>query len=180
MLKIFKGDSTGMPIGKTVRIKVVSDIALTGLTVRFKYEGVVRDFVGVTSGDYISIAFTNEETEGMALGVHSAVLQLVDGAGRVRTLTNTLCIKVTSDVSECYATDSSQTEVRIRISVDWSDVLNKPATFPPSAHRHNFADINKPLSSVTDIFDMESTDWVLRKKVAELYSLLGGKVINND
>lgn len=49
--------------------------------------------------------------------------------------------------------------------VDWADIVNKPSTFPPSAHTHGISDltafaITDPANGQTLIYDSTSGKWI--------------------
>ena len=126
MLKIFKGDDTGGALGRRVSIQVVSELPLAGCVVVFSFCGVVREFEGVESGDEIEVFFSHNDTRTMPLGVGKASLKVRDASGKIRTLTNSLPIKVTSDVNECYGDDAQKATVTIRAVISWENVAHKP------------------------------------------------------
>jgi len=179
MLTIFKGDDTGGTVGKVISIRVDSDIPLADYVLTFSYCGVTRTFTNLVSGDTIEILFTHAETSTFPIGVNLATITITDDSGRIRTLANTLRIKVTENIAECYGVSSSQTQIHIKISVSWNNITGKPTTFPPSVHSHTWGQVAKPFTQ-DNVFDMECEDWAFRKIVADVFSQLGGKVINND
>lgn len=126
MIKIFKGDDTGGALGKHIEIAVVSELPIEDSTILFSFCGVVREFTGVHSGDSISIFFSHNETRTMPVGVGMATISARDASGKIRTLTNSLPIKVSTDIAECYGTDASSATITIRAIVDWENVGNKP------------------------------------------------------
>lgn len=126
MLTVFKGDDTGGTLGKRVEIKVVSELPLDECILVFSFCGVVREFTGVHSGDSIEVFFSHNDTRSMPLGVGKASLKVRDSAGKVRTLTNSLPIEVTTNVAKCYGADAQSTTVTIRAVTTWEDVAHKP------------------------------------------------------
>lgn len=126
MLTIFKGDDTGGALGKRVEIKVVSELPLDGCVLVFAFCGVIREFTGVHSGDSIEVFFSHNDTRSMPVGVGRASLKVRDAAGKVRTLTNSLPIEVTTNVAKCYGTDAQSATITIRAVTSWDDVAHKP------------------------------------------------------
>lgn len=125
MIKIFKGDDTGGALGKTVVVEIVSDLPLEGCTIVFLFCGVVREFTGVSSGDKLEIFFSHNDTQMMPVGIGNATIKARDAAGKIRTLTNSLPIKVTTNLAECYGGDNS-VQVKICNAVDWDCIVGKP------------------------------------------------------
>ena len=126
MLTVFKGDDTGGVLGKRVEIKVVSELPLDGCVLVFAFCGVVREFTGVHSGDSIEVFFSHNDTRSMPVGIGRASLKVRDAAGKVRTLTNSLPIEVTTNVAKCYGADAQSTTVSIRAVASWDDIAHKP------------------------------------------------------
>ena len=62
----------------------------------------------------------------MREGVSNARLSIVDSSGKVRTVSNTLAIKVTSDVEECYGTENQKITCKLSLLVSWDYVEDKP------------------------------------------------------
>lgn len=65
-------------------------------------------------------------------------------AGEIGLETDTLRTKYGNGTSTWTALSYSVADASGTSSVDWTSVLNKPSTFPPSAHTH-------PISDVTDL-----------------------------
>lgn len=126
MLTVFKGDDTGGTLGKRVAITVVSELPIADSTILFSFCGVVREFTNVHSGDEIEIFFSHNDTRVMPVGIGMATLRARDASGKIRTLTNSLPIKVTTNIAECYGSDAASTTVTIRAVVTWEDVSGKP------------------------------------------------------
>ena len=68
------------------------------------------------------------------------------GAGEIGLETDTLRTKYGNGTSAWTALSYSVADASGVASVDWSAILNKPATFPPSSHTHT-------LSQITDYTD---------------------------
>ena len=126
MLTVFKGDDTGGALGKRVAITVVSELPIEESTILFSFCGVVREFTNVHSGDEIEVFFSHNDTRTMPVGVGRATLRARDASGKIRTLTNSLPIKVTTNLSECYGADAASTTVTIRAMVTWEGISGKP------------------------------------------------------
>lgn len=126
MIKIFKGDDTGGALGKHIAITVVSELPIEDSTIVFSFCGVVREFTGVHSGDSINVFFSHNDTRAMPVGVGMATISARDASGKIRTLTNSLPIKVTTNLAECYGDDAASTTITIRAVVTWDNVGEKP------------------------------------------------------
>lgn len=128
MLTVFKGDDTGGTIGKRLALTIDSTIPLAGCEVVFNFCGVIRSWKNVTSGQEVEVFFSHNETRNFPVGVGKASLTLVDASGKRRTLTNSLPIKVTTNVAECYGTEAQSATIYVRTVVAWSDISSKPFT----------------------------------------------------
>lgn len=126
MLTIFKGDDTGGTLGKHIAITVTTEVPLTNCVLVFNYCGAVREFANVVSGQTIEVFFSHNETRTFPVGTNKAALAIRDASGKVRTLTNALPIKVTTNLEECYGPQSQTADVSIRAVANWSDIINKP------------------------------------------------------
>lgn len=126
MLTVFKGDDTGGALGKRIEIKVVSELPIDECVLVFAFCGVVREFTGVHSGDSIEVFFSHNDTRSMPVGVGRASLKVRDASGKVRTLTNTLPIEVTTNVMKCYGVDAQSATVTIHAVASWENIAHKP------------------------------------------------------
>lgn len=124
MITIFKGDDTGGMLGKSVVIEITTEYDLSNCSVIFNYQGVERRWTGVHNGDRREIFFSHNETARMSVGTFKAVIIAVDAAGKVRTITNSLPIKVSTNLAECYGDNVAQ--VTIGTTVNWDSITGKP------------------------------------------------------
>ena len=124
MIKIFKGDDTGGTLGKSVVVEITTEYDLSNCSVIFNYQGVERRWTGVRNGDRREVFFSHNETARMSVGTFKAVIIAVDAAGKVRTITNSLPIKVSTNLAECYGDNVAQ--VTIGTTVDWDSITGKP------------------------------------------------------
>lgn len=138
MLTIFKGDDTGGLLGKAVKVTVNTSVDLSGCVVYFDLGGVSRKFEGVHDGDELNLFYSHNETAAFPLGMMMGVLYAVDASGKIRTFTNTIPVKVTDVVAECYGADASQVTVTIRAAVSWGDIANLPL----AGRRFDLSDYN--------------------------------------
>lgn len=179
MLKIYRGDDTGGTLGKHISVKVDSDFPLTGCTVNFDFQGVRKTFTGVASGQVVEIIYSHNETRCMREGVSNARLSIVDSSGKVRTVSNTLAIKVTSDVDECYGTENQTVSCKLSLSISWDFVVDKPTIDGHELKRNNDAH-DLGLARIVDIPTFEGevlplvTDDEVRDALKRVIVVLGG------
>jgi hypothetical protein len=124
MITLFKGDDTGGILGKKVVITIKTQFDLTGCSVIFNYQGIERRWTDVRDGDTREIFFSHNETNRMSVGTFRAVIIAVDASGKVRTITNSLPIKVSTNLAECYG--NNEVSVEIGTTVDWASISGKP------------------------------------------------------
>ena len=153
ILRIFKGDDTGGLLGKRLVLNVQSPFDLTGCVLIFNYQGITRKYENVRAGDRIEVFFSHNETARMSLGTFKATVIAIGAAGKVRTVTNTISIKVTNNIAECY--EEATVAVRIGAAVNWENICNKPFD-----------------GKVVDL----STDSKVVKALGDIIEALGGSV----
>ena len=124
MITLFKGDDTGGMLGKSVVVEITTEYDLSNCSVIFNYQGVERRWTDVKSGDRRELFFSHNETARMSVGTFKAVIIAVDAAGKVRTITNSLPIKVSTNLAECYGDNVAQ--VTIGTTVNWDSITGKP------------------------------------------------------
>ena len=124
MSTLFKGDDTGGMLGKSVVVEITTEYDLSNCSVIFNYQGVERRWTDVKSGDRREVFFSHNETARMSVGTFKAVIIAVDAAGKVRTITNSLPIKVSTNLAECYGDNVAQ--VTIGTTVNWDSITGKP------------------------------------------------------
>ena len=124
MITLFKGDDTGGMLGKSVVVEITTEYDLSNCSVIFNYQGVERRWTDVKSGDRREVFFSHNETARMSVGTFKAVIIAVDAAGKVRTITNSLPIKVSTNLAECYGDNVAQ--VNIGTTVNWDSITGKP------------------------------------------------------
>ena len=124
MITLFKGDDTGGMLGKSVVVEITTEYDLSNCSVIFNYQGVERRWTDVKSGDRREVFFSHNETARMSIGTFKAVIIAVDAAGKVRTITNSLPIKVSTNLAECYGDNVAQ--VTIGTTVNWDRITGKP------------------------------------------------------
>lgn len=125
MLTIFKGDDTGGLLGKHITLRVQSQFDLRGCVLIFNYQGVTRKYENVSVGDMLEVHFSHNETAQMSIGTFKATLIAIDASGKIRTVTDSIMLKVTTNLAECYGADT-EIAVRIGVAVSWENIVNKP------------------------------------------------------
>ena len=125
---IYKGDDTDFrgSTGFTLKVVTSSNLNLSGCTVEVEVLGFRRSFPASATGELVCpFAFTAAETQRMPLGIHAATVRVYDSKGRVRTINNSIRVKVTNSVHEAYGKDDPQ-EVTLAVStVDLGDYAKK-------------------------------------------------------
>ena len=115
---IYKGDDTDFrgSTGFTLKVVTSSNLNLSGCTVEVEVLGYRKSFPASATGELVCpFAFTAAETQRMPLGIHAATVRVFDSKGRVRTINNSIRVKVTNSVHEAYGNDDPQ-EVTFAIS----------------------------------------------------------------
>lgn len=115
---IYKGDDTDFrgSTGFTLKVVTSSNLNLSGCTVEVEVLGFKRSFPASATGELVCpFAFSAAETQRMPLGIHAATVRVYDSKGRVRTINNSIRVKVTNNVHEAYGKDDPQ-EVTLAIS----------------------------------------------------------------
>lgn len=115
---IYKGDDTDFrgSTGFTLKVVTSSNLNLSGCTVEVEVLGFRRSFPASATGELVCpFAFTAAETQRMPLGIHAAIVRVFDSKGRVRTINNSIRVKVTNVLSEAYSKDDPQ-EVTLAVS----------------------------------------------------------------
>ena len=61
-------------------------------------------------------------------------------------------IYITTESSGSYSWEKLDDDVLSDLSIDWSDIQNKPSTFTPSSHSHGYINNDGTISSATVVF----------------------------
>lgn len=114
VITIFAGDDINA-FGKSLQLNVGEQpFDYTGCKIRFNVEGLPEkqwDGIAVKPGGHLTFSYTAEETKGLRPGAYLGVVRIFDKEGRQRTVTNTVRVIVTKDVSAAYALDPQQFDV---------------------------------------------------------------------
>ena len=101
MIRIFKGDDTDFK-GRVLRLSFgVDGLDLSGCKAELTFGGIVKT-IPCDGGCEFLLALSARETNALPLGVHFATLRLIDAQNRALTISNTIRVKVTDSVAECY------------------------------------------------------------------------------
>lgn len=123
---ILKGDDTSA-YGRTITVNLPEG-NLTGMTFYFAFLGIVKDFtIEDANTSHLDIDYTADETRMMPLGTHMATLCAVGSSGTAYTVSNTIPIKVTDNVHECYGTRATTIDIGASgspFSMPWLDTIN--------------------------------------------------------
>ena len=159
---LFRGDDSDFTGNQDIVIELNTELDLSGCSAHFEAIGFKQDFETIPDDKKLHLVFPKSETSKLPLGTVDCKLWIEDQNEKRRTVANRIHLVVTNSVCEAYDNYDPQA-----ITV----VINGGGC--------SWEDIRKPLSE-EDVFDMECSDWQLRKVCARLWTELGGKVINND
>lgn len=113
---IYRGDDTDFRGESEFTLRIKSAANLTGCTVEVELLGYRKAFPASATGELVCpFVFTAKETAAMPLGIHVATVRVYDAKGRVRTINNSIRVKVTNVISEAYGEDDPN-EVTLKIS----------------------------------------------------------------
>ena len=105
---IYKGDDTDFRGAARLSLRIGTDADLSGCTVEFTFLGQTRRFSGDAAAKPLSFAFSASETALFPVGVHRARVRVFDSEGRVKTVDDSVRIRVTDSVADAYGTDGEQ------------------------------------------------------------------------
>ena len=98
---IYKGDDTDFNGGAPITLNIETAFDLSGCRIELSFLGCRREFSGLSGHTAtLSVVFSSAETAVMPVGTHCATLRAYDSAGRVRTLTDSVRLRVTDSVDE--------------------------------------------------------------------------------
>ena len=121
--RIYKGDSTDFMGTEWFNVRISAAESLAGCEVEVSLLGVTRRFPVVAGRETVCpFPLSAKETAAMPLGVHVAKVRLVDQQGRVRTVLDSLRVKVVGSVAEAYGADAAQ-----ELAIDISNAAALPA-----------------------------------------------------
>lgn len=183
---IYKGDDTDFRGESEFTLRIKSAANLTGCTVEVELLGYCKAFPASATGELVCpFVFTAKETAAMPLGIHVATVRVYDAKGRVRTINNSIRVKVTNVLSEAYGKDDPN-EVTLKISTldlegyartkdipDVSDFAKKKDV------KSAIADAMKSVSASTQLHALppEVTDTtVTLKPIDGAANYVGGKI----
>lgn len=105
---IYKGDDTDFRGAARLSLRIGTEADLSGCTVEFTFLGQTRRFSGDAAAKPLSFAFSASETALFPVGVHRARVRVFDSEGRVKTVDDSVRIRVTDSVADAYGTDGEQ------------------------------------------------------------------------
>ena len=105
---IYKGDDTDFRGAARLSLRIGTEADLSGGTVEFTVLGQTRRFSGDAAAKPLSFAFSASETALFPVGVHRARVRVFDSEGRVKTVDDSVRIRVTDSVADAYGTDGEQ------------------------------------------------------------------------
>lgn len=102
VIKIFRGDDTNWNGENLLNFVVTSastEIDLSTMTAKFIVGSIVFDNIFLETGEF-TINFTHQQTSTMPWGLNKGVLQILDADKRIKTVTNSINLFVTSEPFE--------------------------------------------------------------------------------
>lgn len=105
---IYKGDDTDFRGAARLSLRIGGEVDLAGCTIEFTFLGQTRRFSGDAAAKPLSFAFSSSETALFPVGIHRARVRVFDSEGRVKTVDDSVRIRVTDSVADAYGTDGEQ------------------------------------------------------------------------
>lgn len=114
---IYKGDDTDFSGTAALSVCIETDFDLDGYTVTMAFLGCRREFRNLSGRSAtLRLMFSAGETAAMPVGTHKALLRVFDSAGRVRTASDDIRIRVSDSVKEAYdGSDGDQSSIDVTV-----------------------------------------------------------------
>ena len=154
---IYKGDDTDFRGNANLAIRLATEIDLSDCRIEFTFLGQKRIFDGSAAGTALQFVFTSAETALFPVGTHKAKVRVFDSEGRVRTMDDSIRIRVTDNLKEAYGWEQQQ-----EIAVD----VRQSRT--------------GSMLSGDDVLDCGASFTELKERVAFLWERSGGRVSNRE
>lgn len=151
---IYKGDDTDFmgAEGFSVRISFEDNLDLTGCALVVSILGITHRYEIKGKGEIVCpFTFTAKDTASMPLGVSCATVRIIDPQGRVRTILDTLRLKVVSSVQEAYGADSSHV-LDVKISQGGTPLPVIPDELRPTDD-DSLGDVKAKMDSVVSLLN---------------------------
>ena len=103
---IYKGDDTDFIEGQSLVVEISTDIDLDGSTATFSFLGFSQTFDPIPSDKKLNIIIPHSETAKFPVGMVDATVTITNSSSKIRTVSNTIPIKVTQSVDEAYSPDN--------------------------------------------------------------------------
>ena len=103
---IYKGDDTDFIEGQSLVVEISTDIDLDGSTATFSFLGFSQTFDPIPSDKKLNIIIPHSETAKFPVGMVEATVTITNSSSKIRTVSNTIPIKVTQSVDEAYSPDN--------------------------------------------------------------------------
>lgn len=103
---IYKGDDTDFIEGQSLVVEISTDIDLDGSTATFSFLGFSQTFDPIPSDKKLNIIIPHSETAKFPVGMIDATVTITNRSSKIRTVSNTIPIKVTQSVDEAYSPDN--------------------------------------------------------------------------
>ncbi len=112
---IYKGDDTNFVDGQSLAIEIVSDIDLTGMQARFYLLDFSKYFKSIPSNNTLNIVMSHYDTMEFPTGFAMGTVVLITPDNKMRTVTNSIPIKITNSIEEAYD-NMNPNAITVRIS----------------------------------------------------------------
>lgn len=112
---IYKGDDTNFIDGQSLAIEIVSDIDLAGMQARFYLLGFEQTFNPIPSNNTLNVVIPHSNTMKFPTGFAMGTVVLVTPDDKMRTVTNSIPIKITNSIEEAYD-NMNPNAITVRIS----------------------------------------------------------------
>lgn len=121
MIKIFRGDSMTDRFGRVITFKLETSLDVSGCSIVFRVAGLMKAVALNSETKIATLELSANETEQLQYGDGYASILITDEQN-IRTITNTLWVRVTDSVE-----DFEDTENAVNISLvepDWQKALD--------------------------------------------------------
>lgn len=99
---IYKGDDTDFIENQYLVVQLSTDIDLEGATATFSFLGFSQEIYPIPSDKMLKITIPHSVTAKFPIGFADATVTITNRSNKIRTVTNSIPIKVTQSVDEAY------------------------------------------------------------------------------
>ena len=128
---IYKGDDTIFAnVNKFLTFNLETDLDLTGWQAKFILGSITREINDISSKSF-EVILSSEETKNLRFGSQSGSIVLTDSKGHIKTITNSILFKVTTQVVENESQEidltipeSSGVDIKLKVGVSYVTSVN--------------------------------------------------------